>query len=95
MGEIEMSGNSNLRGTKDFQDASYRTADLYFAAYLKAAGVPFLDTERDGDRTLFVFEKVENIRDLKTGFFTRTAKLAAMSYADEIKALKAMTHMMD
>lgn len=76
-------------------DGKYKTADLYFAAFLKAAGVPFMDTEKDGDRTQFVFEKVENIRDLKTGFFTRTAKLSAMSYADEIKALKAMTHMAD
>lgn len=76
-------------------DNKYRTADLYYAAYLKAAGVPFLDTEREGERTQFVFEKVENLRDLKSGFFTRTAKLSAMSYADEIKALKAMTHMAD
>lgn len=76
-------------------DGKYKTADLYFAAFLKAAGVPFLDTERDGDRTNFVFEKLDNIRDLKNGFFTRTAKLPAMSYADEIKALKALTHMAD
>lgn len=78
-----------------FNDPQYRTADLYFAAFLKAAGVPFLDTEREGDRTQFVFEKVDNIRDLKTGFFTRSAKVSAMSYADEIKALKALTHMVD
>lgn len=76
-------------------DGKYKTADLYFAAFLKTAGVPFLETERDGDRTNFVFEKQENIRDLKNGFFTRTAKVSAMSYADEIKALKALTHMAD
>jgi hypothetical protein len=84
-----------MPATTPFKDTCYRTADLYFAAFLKAAGVPFLDTERDGDRTQFVFEKTDNIRDLKTGFFTRTAKLSAMSYADEIKALKALTHMAD
>ena len=78
-----------------FNDQKYRTADLYFAAFLKAAGVIFLDTEREGDRTQFVFEKTDNIRDLKNGFFTRTAKVSAMSYADEIKALKALTHMAD
>ena len=81
--------------TAPYRDQCYRTADLYYAAYLKAAGIPFLDTEREGDRTQFVFEKVENIRDLKTGYFTRSAKLPAMSYADEIKALKALTHMAD
>ena len=78
-----------------YTDNRYRTADLYYAAFLKAAGVPFLETEREGERVTFVFEKVEGIRDLKNGFFTRTAKLAAMSYADEIKALKALTHLTD
>lgn len=82
-------------GKKMPQDGRYRTADLYFAAYLKTAGVPFLETVRDGDRTQFVFEKIDNIRDLKNGFFTRTAKVPAMSFADEIKALKALTHMED
>ena len=78
--------------TPENRDNRYRTADLYFAAFLKAAGVPFLDTEREDDRTQFVFELVDNIRDLKNGFFTRSAKLSALNYADEIKALKAMTH---
>lgn len=76
-------------------DGYYRTADLYFAAYLKTAGVSFLETQREGDRTQFLFEKSDNIRDLKNGFFTRSARVSAMSYADEIKALKALTHMVD
>ena len=81
--------------TPQRDDGKFKTADLYFAAFLKAAGVPFLETKREGDRTNFVFERQENIRDLKNGFFTRTAKVSAMSYADEIKALKALTHMVD
>ena len=76
-------------------DGKYRTADLYFAAFLKTALVEFLGTEADGDRTQFVFERVENIRDLKNQFFTRRAKVSAMTYADEIKALKTLTHMRD
>lgn len=76
-------------------DGKYKTADLYFAAYLKTAGVPFLETEREGDRISFVFERLDNIRDLKNGFFTRTAKVSAATFADEIKALKALTHMTD
>lgn len=75
------------------EDGRYKTADLYFAAFLKVAAVPFLDTERDGDRVMFVFEKTEGIRDLKTQYFARTAKVTALNYADEVKALKAMTHM--
>lgn len=76
-------------------DQSYKTADLYYAAYLKAAAVEFLGTEQDTRerRTLFVFEKVPNIRDLKAQYFTRRAKVPALTYADEIKALKTLTHM--
>lgn len=74
-------------------DGRYKTADLYFAAFLKTADVKFLDTEREGDRVFFVFEKTDNIRDLKAQYFARTARVVALSYADEVKALKALTHM--
>lgn len=74
-------------------DGRYKTADLYFAAFLKVAEVPFLDTEREGDRVMFVFEKTDNIRDLKSQYFARTAKVVALNYSDEVKALKALTHM--
>jgi hypothetical protein len=76
-------------------DSKYRTADLYYAAYLKTAAVEFFGTEHDGDRTVFVFAKTDNIRDLKNQFFTRRAKVSAMTYADEIKALKTLTHLDD
>jgi hypothetical protein len=76
-------------------DGLYKTADLYYAAYLKTAAVDFVGTERDGDRTVFVFTKPDNIRDMKAQFFTRRAKVSAMTYADEIKALKTLTHMED
>ena len=76
-------------------DGKYRTADLYYAAYLKVAAVEFLGTERDGDRTNFVFTKPNNIRELKNQFFNRRAKVPALTYADDIKALKSLTHMED
>jgi len=81
--------------TTPFRDQCYKTADLYYAAYLKTAAVEFLGTERDGDRTVFLFTRADNIRDLKAQFFSRRAKVAAMTYADEIKALKTLTHMED
>jgi hypothetical protein len=76
-------------------DGLYKTADLYYAAYLKTAAVEFVGTEKDGDRTVFVFNRPENIRGLKAQFFTRQAKVPALTYADEIKALKTLTHMED
>lgn len=73
----------------------YKTADLYYAAFLKTAQVEFLGTEKDGSRLLFVFVGSEGIRDLKNQFFTRRAKVPALTYADEIKVLKTMTHLED
>ena len=72
----------------------YRTSDLYYAAYLKVAGVRMLGTERDGGRVYFVFDEGEsvNLRDLRDQYYNRTSKVAALSYADEIKVCKALTH---
>lgn len=70
----------------------YRTSDLYYAAYLKVAGVSLLETTREGGRVYFIFENSDAITDLKQQYFNRTSKVAALSYADEIKAMKALTH---
>jgi len=74
-------------------EETYRTSDLYFAAYLRVAQVPFLETQREGQRVHFVFKKVEGLRDLKNQYFNRQAKVPALTYADEIKNMKALTHM--
>ncbi len=75
-------------------DGKYRTSDIYFAAFLKTAGVVFQGTEvdeHDGRRTIFVFENTETMRDLRNKYFNRTAKVPALTFADEVKALKSMT----
>ena len=71
----------------------YKTSDLYYAAYLKVAGVPFLEPQREGSRVIFVFEDSDNIHDLKQQYFSRTSKVPALSYADEIRLMKSLTHM--
>ncbi len=70
----------------------YRTADLYYAAYLRVAGVPLIEARREGGRVVFIFESSPLIRDLKREYFNRTSKVSALSYADEIKAMKSLTH---
>lgn len=70
----------------------YETSDLYYAAYLKVAGVMLEETVRRGGRVYFVFESQPTIKELKQQYFNRTSKVAALSYADEIKAMKALTH---
>lgn len=72
----------------------YRTSDLYYAAYLKVAGVKLNGTKRDGGRVYFLFEEGDgsNLRELRDQYYNRTSKVAALSYADEIKVMKALTH---
>jgi len=72
-------------------DGQYRTSDLYFAAFLKTAGVILIDAVKEEGRTQFVFEKSDSIPDLKRGFFNRSAKVVALDYADDIRSLKSMT----
>ena len=72
-----------------------RTSDHYFAAYLKVAGVVFIEAERDGSRVHFVFEYPEGFRDLKNQYYSRKAKVPALTYADEIRTMKYLTHAED
>jgi len=73
-------------------EKTYKTSDLYYAAYLKVAGVKFLETTRVNSRILFVFEMQEGLRDLKGQYYSRTAKVPALTYADEIKTMKTLTY---
>lgn len=73
-------------------DQYYRTTDLYYAAYLKVAAVPFVDIIQERGRTIFLFEPVDGMRELRQGYFNRTTKVSALTYADEIKAMKSLTY---
>jgi hypothetical protein len=80
-------------------DSTYRTSDLYYAAYLKVAGVPLTGTEQDSSkpeskRVYFVFEGQDPgvLRDLKDQYFMDRAKVHALSYAQAVKVLKSLLH---
>jgi len=75
-------------------DSLYRTSDLYYAAYLKVAGVKLVSTDRVGDRVFFLFEDQAPgiLRDLKNQFFMDQAKVPALSYSQAVKALKALVY---
>lgn len=74
-------------------DEKYRTSDLYFAAYLKVAGVPLISTEKEGKKVFFLFERTPFLTDLKNEYFNRTARVPALTFVDEIRSMKALTHM--
>ena len=70
-----------------------RTSDIHYAAYLRVAEVPMERIESEGKRRFFVFKIPEGgIEDLKTQYFSRRAKVSALTYADEIRALKTILH---
>jgi len=77
----------------DTTGKEYRTSDLYYAAYLKVAGVEFKGTTKEGTRVFFLFENVEGMADLKKQYFNRYAKVSALTYADEIRSMKNLTYM--
>ena len=78
----------------DFEPAElYKTSDLYFAAFFKSAGLDLLTSEVLDKKVVFVFEKIDIIKDLKREYFNRTARVPALTFVDEIRNLKALTHM--
>lgn len=84
---------SKMRNAND-KAGEFRTPDLYFAAYLQVAGVEMKKTDREGGRVYFIFDtSIANIEELKTGWFSQTAKVAALPYANAIKSLKSVCHM--
>jgi hypothetical protein len=82
--------------SKSTEDGTYRSSDLYYAAYLQTAGVEMVRTERDKDasKIYFVFDtSIANIEELKQGWFNNTAKVPASLYAYNVKSLKSLCHM--
>lgn len=70
----------------------YRTTDLYFAAYLKATGLEFEGIHRGSGKVYFIFDYPEDLKELKKKYFGRTGKVSALTYADELQALKTLTY---
>lgn len=76
------------------KQSHYRTSDLYYAAYLKVAGVSFVGTVRENGRVYFLFDEdgAVSIRELKQQYYNRTSKVAALTFVDEIRVMKGLTH---
>jgi hypothetical protein len=76
--------------TNSTQQIEYRISDLYFAAYLKAQGVPLVRAEAmDARRVSFVFmvEDDDEIPEMERAFLTG-AETPAIAYANSVKDLK-------
>jgi hypothetical protein len=75
-------------------DSGYQTCDLYLAAFFLSAGCKMIRSSRDfkTKRVYFVFEKNPIMVELKLNYFSRQAKIDALTFADNIKSLKSLCH---
>jgi hypothetical protein len=75
-------------------ESGYQTCDLYLAAFFLSAGSHMIKHERDikSKRVYFFFEKNPMLNDLKVNYFSRQAKVDALTFADNVKSLKSLCH---
>ena len=69
-----------------------KTCDLYLAAFFTSAGCQIKETTRDARKVYFLFDNIVLVDKLKVDYFTRNAKVDALTYADNIKSLKSLCH---
>lgn len=83
-----------VRGDVFDNDSGYQTCDLYLAAFFMSAGCKMLQSSREpkSRRVYFLFEKNPLINELKVKYFSREAKVDALTFADNIKSLKSLCH---
>jgi hypothetical protein len=91
-----MSESMNGIVTGDMYDdeSGYQTCDLYLSAFFLTAGAKMVRSSRDMKtrRVYFVFEKNPIMTELKVKYFSREAKIDALTFADNIKSLKSLCH---
>ena len=69
--------------------------DFYLAAYLIAAGIKLQSHARADAGTLFYFTDDSNTRDAIDAFYSMSANVEPLSYANSIKILKSIVHSND
>jgi hypothetical protein len=81
---------NTIRGDLINTDEGIKTCDLYLAAFFVSVNCNVIKTSREGKKVYFLFDKSELIEQLKMDYFTRQAKVDALTYADNIKSLKSL-----
>jgi len=78
---------------KRLLEEEFTTPDLYFATYLLTSGAELKRTDRKGTRIYFIFNVTKvNVDALKASWVNRTGTVPAMTFADNLKAMKSMCH---
>jgi len=82
--------NNSIHGDLIATRDGTKTCDLYLAAFFTTAGCAIEETSRDARKVYFLFGNTELIEKLKTDYYTRNAKVDALTYADNVKSLKSL-----
>jgi len=72
---------------------TFKTYDLYIAAFLKTAGFSLTDIEKNGKQKIFVFEDNGLIAKTQTEYFNGISKVVAKDLIDNLRTLKALINM--
>lgn len=72
------------------QVTTFKTSDLYFAAFLQSVGCKIAKTEYEGNKNVFFFEDEQGRSDLKDAYFNESEKYAipALKLCNAIRSLK-------
>ena len=70
---------------------SYATSDFYLACFLKASGMNLSDAEREGRRTVFVFEDRSDRPELLRAFYN-DGQVEVNAFTHAIQDLKAVIY---
>ena len=78
------------------QNNSFKTSDLYFAAYLGEIGLVMVNTEEDSlpnnrKKVYFVYNvPAKSWTKIKADFFSGKGKVSAKGYGDMMRSLKQL-----
>ena len=70
-------------------NSTYSTSDLYLSAYLKSKGLPLIDTQKTGNKVVFIFDDQTNRKELIREFFN-DGKVSITAFKNAIQDLKTM-----
>ena len=89
-----MAQDGIITGDVFCDENGYSSCDLYLAAFFLSAGCKMTKSSRDSrtKRVYFEFEKNPIMMELKLKYFSREAKIDALTFADNIKSLKSLCH---
>ena len=71
-----------------------KTSDLYFAAFLNAAGCKIVKTDKEGTKNIFHFQDPQQGRNLQEAYFNESeeSRVPALRFANAVRSLKTMVY---